>query len=361
MTRRRHRNRTVERSIMEHTLMTNPKIPLLGEPKVKDAEQSALVFSSGTPINKAAVKPSKPAGAGGGSSKPSSSTPSSSGTGTTWKGSNDSHFREPLMVDKDHRLYLSSSRDHDVALRKPGARLVDMGVYLDSGWRTKMQPSSAYNAVLVSDGLPKKLHAPATLLETWEGTPPIPIKGVYLPWQDRGAPPIHKVMALVDWINKLLDEGVSIEVACMGGHGRTGTLAACVMLSRNPSVGANDAIKYIRAAYCKEAIESHEQVTRIYEMTGETPPAPPPTPAYQYKGTGTAGKSYGIGNYPLDNIEYRSLKTWLLVGPVTERVAMNWMDRKRKEVEQEVGVVESKAEPATVPSQYDDWNLYYGD
>lgn len=80
----------------------------------------------------------------------------------------------------------------------------------------------------------------------------------HLDWPDFGVPddPAPVVAAL----RSLLDRaraGERVEVGCLGGHGRTGTaLATLAVLTGHP---ADDAVVWIRAAYCVKAVETAEQ------------------------------------------------------------------------------------------------------
>lgn len=67
--------------------------------------------------------------------------------------------------------------------------------------------------------------------------------------------------AIVEAYGRAAD-GWSVETGCIGGHGRTGTVLACwVVLASgwNPQ----EAMQYVWQHYCKEAIESKEQVRFI--------------------------------------------------------------------------------------------------
>ena len=184
------------------------------------------------------------------------------------------HFRFPLPVGKGKSIYLSSSRGHEANLRKEGHREVDYGVYLDGSWRSKLEvkPTTSYSSGPLVNGVNS---IPAGFIENWETkyNPPEPLNGVYLPWSDRGAPPMHKITPLLDWLCAELDSDRTFEIACMGGHGRTGTLAAMLLLRRaDGKIKPGEAISLIREVYCKEAIESWEQVQRIFESVGEVAP-----------------------------------------------------------------------------------------
>jgi protein-tyrosine phosphatase len=52
-------------------------------------------------------------------------------------------------------------------------------------------------------------------------------------------------------------QGQSVEIGCLGGHGRTGTaLALLAVLAGHPS---DDAVDWVRTHYCPKAVETDEQ------------------------------------------------------------------------------------------------------
>lgn len=53
-----------------------------------------------------------------------------------------------------------------------------------------------------------------------------------------------------------LDRGQSVEVGCLGGHGRTGTALACLAVLAGLG---EDPVRWIRARYCQHAVETDEQ------------------------------------------------------------------------------------------------------
>lgn len=78
-------------------------------------------------------------------------------------------------------------------------------------------------------------------------------------WQDFDLPniPYAEVVHAAKEGLKLAKSGSIVEIGCVGGHGRTGTmLAAMAVLS---GVDGKDAVKWVRDNYCKEAIEGERQ------------------------------------------------------------------------------------------------------
>lgn len=81
------------------------------------------------------------------------------------------------------------------------------------------------------------------------------VRVLKIDWNDREAP-------LVDpefWVqlNKLIYGDVM--TCCIGGHGRSGTSFACLLMVNAPDYNALDAIIHTRAVHCPRAIESIDQ------------------------------------------------------------------------------------------------------
>ncbi|GAB3912402.1 protein-tyrosine-phosphatase [Microlunatus endophyticus] len=80
----------------------------------------------------------------------------------------------------------------------------------------------------------------------------------HLDWPDFGVP-ADRAIVLSD-LGSLLDrarQGQSVEIGCLGGHGRTGTaLALLAVLAGHPS---DDAVAWVRTHYCPKAVETDEQ------------------------------------------------------------------------------------------------------
>ena len=131
----------------------------------------------------------------------------------------DSHLhRTPVVLDDGTEVIAVSFGSAD-----PYARNVvpDFGLYLDERWR-----------------------------------PPWPHE--HLDWPDFGVPddPTPVVAALESLLRRARD-GQRVEIGCYGAHGRTGTALACcaVLCGHAP----DDAVRWIRAAYCERAVETDDQ------------------------------------------------------------------------------------------------------
>lgn len=239
------------------------------------------------------------------------------GGGSTYK--THEHFRDPLMISKDTTIYLSSTRGFDDNWKREDRTEVDFGVYLDGSWKRRLVPY--YESVV---NLPSDVSLPSGFLDSWEKQSTPIIQGMYLQWADRGVPAYNKVQMLLDYLNPLLDKGKRVEIACFGGHGRTGTLAAALMISRNQSkkLDTKGVISYIREVYCKQAIESYEQEKYLYLLNGELPPEQPKSKVVY--NSGTKKKDTGVST--------ESIYNWYFKNP-HQRLALEWFKESRKEVE----------------------------
>lgn len=124
----------------------------------------------------------------------------------------------------------------------------DIGFYLDSRW--------ASERLLISPGFnppfSKGSRSPRIVL---------------YPWEDWGVPEHPRLFArAIHWLLAEARRGREIEIACMGGHGRTGTALACLLVEQGMT--PNRAIGRVRSRYCEEAIESRKQTDFIRSLAG---------------------------------------------------------------------------------------------
>jgi len=121
-----------------------------------------------------------------------------------------------------------------------------------------------------------------------------------LPWQDFGLPgvPDHVVEGVVDEILYRARLGQHVEIGCIGGHGRTGSLLALI-LQRAGLEDPYEATEWVRTNYCDHAIESADQEWYVKKFAAalvgdpiparpqKAPPAPKATPAGATGATGS--------------------------------------------------------------------------
>jgi hypothetical protein len=109
----------------------------------------------------------------------------------------------------------------------------------------------------------RKHQLPKALVK-WE----MPVKEYVLDWPDRGLPGLPKAF-WTDLVNYLKKDKLRMVMFCIGGHGRTGTALASLMvvgLGWKPK----EAIEWIHKNYCEEAIETMPQTQYVYRLAGET-------------------------------------------------------------------------------------------
>lgn len=83
----------------------------------------------------------------------------------------------------------------------------------------------------------------------------------FINWPDFKAPAHPEVayrQILEAWY--AINDGDIVEIGCMGGHGRTGTIAAALCIIANLGLRVTDAVQYVRDNYCTSAVESNVQI-----------------------------------------------------------------------------------------------------
>jgi hypothetical protein len=94
----------------------------------------------------------------------------------------------------------------------------------------------------------------------------------HLDWPDFGVPddPASTVAALRCLLVRAR-AGERVEVGCLGGHGRTGTALACLAVLVGHPPG--DAVAWVRANYCADAVETTQQEAFVHDGFGVVGPA----------------------------------------------------------------------------------------
>ncbi len=139
-----------------------------------------------------------------------------------------SHYRMPLEVGGGTIL---ASSQRNWKLGEPPQ--TDAGVYLDWSWIRKLG--------IIGHNIRCVGGYPALLMD----------------WPDMGLPKDRELALAIAWTRRYLDAGKSVEVACIGGHGRTGTFIGCLL--REYGFKAEAAIEVVRGVVCEECIETTPQ------------------------------------------------------------------------------------------------------
>jgi hypothetical protein len=90
----------------------------------------------------------------------------------------------------------------------------------------------------------------------------------HIEWPDFGVP--ENTAAVRQSLTAVLGRarsGQRVELGCLGGHGRTVTALACLAVLSGHSAG--DAMDWVRANYCSDAVETPEQEALVVAV-GQT-------------------------------------------------------------------------------------------
>jgi hypothetical protein len=98
----------------------------------------------------------------------------------------------------------------------------------------------------------------------------------YLDWPDFGVPREHEAAdRQISETWRQAQEGKRVEVACIGGHGRTGTVLACMAVLAG--IPADEAVRWVRNQYCERAVQEPSQeywMERFAERQASQPAQP---------------------------------------------------------------------------------------
>lgn len=101
-----------------------------------------------------------------------------------------------------------------------------------------------------------------------------PSREIVLDWQDGGTPPVLATFWLA-LVKLCRQEEAPLVIHCLGGHGRTGTALAALLIAVD-GVVATEAIDRVRALHCDRAIETASQETYLEDLdlacNGREPP-----------------------------------------------------------------------------------------
>lgn len=158
-----------------------------------------------------------------------------------------SHYRQPVTIG--NRQILASSYYNAPMVIPDELPQPDLQVFLDAIW---LEP---INVPILTSGIMQAIPKSA-----------IPI--IYVPWYDGRGLPVSTLKWLIKTILDKMEQGYTVELGCLGGHGRTGTILACMVIEAE-GLDPKDAINQVKEQYCQEAVETLTQVTSIYTFAGE--------------------------------------------------------------------------------------------
>jgi protein-tyrosine phosphatase len=91
-----------------------------------------------------------------------------------------------------------------------------------------------------------------------------PYPAIIVDVPDMKAPPVAVLNTLVEIIVSKMKQGKLVDIGCIAGHGRTGTLLAC-LIARKEHLDGRAAIAAARERYCPMAVENREQEQAVSE------------------------------------------------------------------------------------------------
>lgn len=231
-------------------------------------------------------------------------------TGTYYR--NCDHVQDPFKIG-DRFLLVTASTDLTKAklgnFTKHNLVYPDMGVYMDSGWKYKLEqdppplpsypskptPPTKPNIEVYGSGVDIDLDLSDLMgeyeeqLVEYEKALERHEKAVaryeerkkerdnltkeylwpflFIDWPDRGIIDVNLADRVVKYMLKEIKAGKILDTGCMGAHGRTGTLLAMLLIEEE-GLAAGAAIEEVRARHCNRAIESDSQVRAIFGFDG---------------------------------------------------------------------------------------------
>jgi hypothetical protein len=150
------------------------------------------------------------------------------------------HDRQKFKLEDGLVIFASAYRD----VKDEQSDEVDLGVYLYDSWAPTITTTPS-------------LDVP------W--APKYQTQGVFVDWPDFGVPRKETpVVEMTQWMLAKIESGLKVETACMGGHGRTGTMLAMLLVAQG--VTPPDAIERVRTDHCKKAIENNVQAEYVADF-----------------------------------------------------------------------------------------------
>jgi protein-tyrosine phosphatase/nicotinamidase-related amidase/aminoglycoside phosphotransferase (APT) family kinase protein len=151
-----------------------------------------------------------------------------------------------------------------------------LGITLCPGRRDRGRDLGTDLAQLQAEGATRLLCLLTDAELSWAGVPDLGPRAqaaglIYrrLPVPDQGTPDVSDAIDLVRWCREATDRGEAVVVTCMGGLGRSGTIAACYLVASGMPPAA--AIAAVRAARGPRALETIGQEDFVITFASAIP------------------------------------------------------------------------------------------
>lgn len=199
------------------------------------------------------------------------------------------HYHQEVYLNDATSVFCSSMNND----RKHGGEtqpVPDFGLYADYGWRP-----------------------------WW--------RNEFINWPDFKLP-VDYDMAFeqIDSAYQRILKGEVVEIGCIGGHGRTGTMLACLYALANQEMDGSKVIEWVRSTYCPQAIEgvSQEWFVKHYIHKCLGGPDPGDKPTSGTAKTTTSGSCTEIAHYAMYLRGHRKC--------FAKGAACRWWDTDQKKV-----------------------------
>lgn len=147
----------------------------------------------------------------------------------------------------------------------------EYNIYAGREWDVK-NDADKYDIVLNLTGYQLHKHhvIPIPELNKWSKKEHHKYKEICLDWPDMGIVDLPREFWL-DLVGYFKKHHSKVLMFCMGGHGRTGTAMASLMVL-GLEYSPEKAITWIRENYCEKAIETWKQLNYVYNLIGQQAP-----------------------------------------------------------------------------------------
>ena len=162
------------------------------------------------------------------------------------------HWMDEFKLNNNSSVYLSGI---GTPSNKRKADIPEYGCYMDYGWMRSCSIWLSPNAPNYEESLFDQYYSDTT-------------GSMYIKWPDMSVIPMRDYSQVIVWcMSRIMEEGARLEVGCYGGHGRTGTVLAGLLVYNG--MDGQEAIKKVRSDYCSRAIETKSQEDLIVKYSTE--------------------------------------------------------------------------------------------
>lgn len=139
-------------------------------------------------------------------------------------------------------------------------------IYVADGWGSRKAPAGS--VVLNCTGTPKRgvAEMPSAFSALTAHLKDQGVEEITLDWPDGGLPPV-KASFWRALIEACAARKAPLVIHCIGGHGRTGTALAAILIAY--SIPADDAVEFVREHHCHKAIETLAQERYLDDLDEE--------------------------------------------------------------------------------------------